>query len=74
MALLLLCVLVKVKQMVKTGAKSYKEHVFNPHVSLVPRLSVGGGKREPGIHCLRMRLISQKSWEIGNYRVISVKL
>ena len=27
------------------------------------------GEREPGIHCLRMRLISQKSWEIGNYRV-----
>ena len=31
------------------------------------------GKGEPGIHCLRMRLISQKSWEIGNYCVISVK-
>ena len=41
--------------------------------SLVPRLSVGGGKREPGIHCLCMRLISQKSWEIGNYRIISAK-
>ena len=32
---------------------------------------MGGGKREPGIHCLRMRLISQKSWEIGNYHIIS---
>ena len=42
--------------------------------SLVPRLSVGVGKREPGIHSLHMRLISQKSWEIGNYHVISVKL
>ena len=31
--------------------------------SLVPRLSVG---------CLRMPLMSQKSWEIGNYCVISV--
>ena len=31
----------------------------------------GRGKREPGIHCLRMRLISHKSWEIGNYCVIS---
>ena len=42
--------------------------------SLVPRLLVGRVKREPGIHCFRMCLISQKSWEIGNYRVISVKL
>ena len=33
----------------------------------------GRGKREPGIHCLRMRLISQKSWEIVNYRVMSVQ-
>ena len=42
-------------------------------ISLVPRLSVGGGKREPGIHCLCMLLISQKSWKVGNYCVISVK-
>ena len=26
--------------------------------SLVPRLLGGGGKKEPGIHCLRMRLIT----------------
>ena len=41
--------------------------------TLIPRLLVGGGKKEPGIHCLRMSLISQKSWEIRNYCVISVK-
>ena len=35
--------------------------------SLVPRLSVGVEKREPGIHCLCMHITSQKSWEIGNY-------
>ena len=28
---------------------------------------------EFSIHYLRMRLISQKFWKIGNYRVISVK-
>ena len=42
--------------------------------SLVPKLSVGWGKREPGIHCLRMRLISQKSWEMVNSCVISIQL
>ena len=26
--------------------------------SLVPRLLGGGGKKEPGTHCLRMRLIT----------------
>ena len=35
--------------------------------SLVPRLSVGVEKREPGIHCLCMHITSQKSWEIGIY-------
>ena len=42
--------------------------------SLVPRLLVGREKKVPGIHCLCIRLVSQKSWEIGNYRVIFVQL
>ena len=41
--------------------------------SFVPKLSVGGAKGEPGIHCILMRSISQKSWEIRNYCVISVQ-
>jgi len=40
--------------------------------SLVPRPDPPE-KEGPGIHCLRMRLISQKSWEIVDYRVISVQ-
>ena len=36
--------------------------------------AVGGQRKwEPGIHCLWMRLISQKSWVIENYRVIFVQ-
>ena len=30
-------------------------------------------RREPGIHCFRMRLNFQKSWEIVNYSVISIQ-
>ena len=56
---------------IQGDAPLHLQSMYEP--SLVPRLSVGGGKKEPGIHCLCMRLISQKSWEIGNYRVISVK-
>ena len=32
------------------------------------------GKREPGIHCLCIRLISQKSWEIGNCCYIRITM
>ena len=38
-------------------------------VSLIPRLSVGEERGKLNIHCLRMHLISRKSWEIGNYYV-----
>ena len=41
--------------------------------SLVPRLSVGGGKGEPGINCMHMFLISPDYGET-TYRILSMHL